>query len=59
MIIKTIELKKAVQNKKTTNQAMNTLQKGESVDNENGDFLIKLCEEHGWKINICSLETNK
>jgi hypothetical protein len=53
------ELKKAVQNKKITDQTMNVLQKGEFIDKENSDFSIELSEDHGWKINFCSSETNK
>ncbi len=44
------ELKKAIQNKKTTNQTMNALQKKEFIDKRNSDFIIKLSEDHGWKV---------
>ena len=53
VIINNIEaLKKIVQNKKITNQTTNALQKGEFIDKENSDFLIKLSKDHGWKINF-------
>lgn len=44
------ELNNAVQNEISTHRTMNTLEKGEFIDKENSDFLIKLMDEYGWKI---------
>ncbi len=44
------ELNEAVQNEISTHRTMNVLQKGEFIDKENSDFLIKLMEDYGWKV---------
>lgn len=47
------QLNKALQNEVITNHTMSILQKGEFIDKENSDFLIKLMEKYRWKIVCC------